>query len=815
MKMKRVLALVLAGIMLLGAAGVAALAADSNEQGITVLQSDRNTLTVDADTLLDLNGYDINELTVNGDGACYVFDSATKEFEDDYGVIKAYTGDVQPFCTPEEDGCGWLMFDNNGADASFHYVVLQVTDMVLQPKADGAETYDPNLYYKCNFKGDEVVAQNVKTFGVALSVVGEPTEENLHTKCGYSVFEDFQSGENGNQNNGTLLTGVMKETNANLINKRNANLEIYGRAYIELENGDYVFGDCRSRTLKKQTQEAYMRWTLLNTGKEEDKAKQTDLVNMTKTYAPITQAWNLPDVSSSWARDVYDAVTWYEEFQDLPVADENMTEEERRQLVVDFFRLQLSFKWVPNATFSCGDAKHRVHLSPGTVYEGLPYCSSPAFYDKNNNKIQDDGELEYSAGEGGNIYKVLNYYNKATGVLDIATMSDKGENPQPVFDNLISYCSGGLIWALGRVSNVRYLHDSSQFVPANGCLPVGPYTWNEYLHSEVRENDGKMEIYADYNDVIDSQDWQLIYQAYAEMKPGDVLACNGHVRMCSAAPEVTYKNGVIDPENSYAWYIDQNSYGSDIRLYDNPDIPDHNEKYSYTQDNGISVHKLGGLVDEEGSIVGNKIRFCDLIGDSGKSSYNWLTGKYTTTTTPDGKRDKNSEGDDKKGYIPVRIAEFCTADEISAHMENAEKLFAGTGRWDEWEKYYKPNYTEVIKECGIETPDVRTTNTLYEKTWLTPEKFNNLSGGSFSANYPISNFRVTVEDKNGNILEEEHPHVFTSNRAHGVKITYLCDASTLLSMETLTSYAGKGNRVKIYTLLSTGEEYLAVNFEIG
>ena len=269
------------------------------QDGMIVLQQDTTeTVEVTCDIYVDLNGKDIAGVTVT-EGTFLAVDSQTVDFEGDYGVISNYTGDVQAAFSPEEDGCGYLMFADNGSNASFHYVVLQISDMVLRPRNEGETAYNPSLYYKCDFKGDAMVAENVKTFGVALSVAGEPTAENLKTKCGYSVFTDFQSGADGNpdKNTGTVLKGIMKEKNAKLLNERNAGLLIYGSAYIELMTGGYVFSDCRTRTLKQQVELFDEKWD------EYSDENHTDAVEMFKTYANVISSWEVTNTYGSYMEE--------------------------------------------------------------------------------------------------------------------------------------------------------------------------------------------------------------------------------------------------------------------------------------------------------------------------------------------------------------------------------------------------------------------------------------------------------------------------------------------------------------------------------
>jgi hypothetical protein len=257
---------------------------------IVLQQSTTEDIVVSCDIYVDLNGNNIKSVTVT-DGAFYGTDSATNDFvsasEEDYGIIDSFTGKMQAAFPPVEDGYGYLMFSNNNTDASFHYVELRVTDMVLHPQNEGEETCNPSLSYKCVFKGDEVVAANVESFGVALSLVDEPAKITLE-QCGYSTFTDFVPGANGNTEQSTLLRCIMKESNANLINKRNANLPVYGSAYLKLKNdGEYIFGNCQARSFKEQVELFDENWT------DYTEENHADAIMMYKKYRKLLKSWDL------------------------------------------------------------------------------------------------------------------------------------------------------------------------------------------------------------------------------------------------------------------------------------------------------------------------------------------------------------------------------------------------------------------------------------------------------------------------------------------------------------------------------------------
>ena len=304
-------------VLLIGALGMTA----SADADVIILQEDTASITVTEDTYLNLNGFDVSSVTVSG-GKLYVFDGQTDDFtvaDGNYGTITTITGE---FAAAD----GYVMVNDGGY--SFHKVDLSLTDMSLRAENVG-------LYCKSNFLGDEVVAENVNTFGVALSIKGEPNAENLNEDCRYSTFPGSKFAE-GNATS-TLLKDIMKTGNAYLTNKVNANTPVYASAYIQLKDGSYIFGECQSRSLKQQAQGANGLWTVLTD------AQKSAMKELFTTFQSVMKDWDLTGISLGELADVvYDAQTWYEEFMSLPIANNNMTVAERRQLTLDHFRLQLS-----------------------------------------------------------------------------------------------------------------------------------------------------------------------------------------------------------------------------------------------------------------------------------------------------------------------------------------------------------------------------------------------------------------------------------------------------------------------------------------
>ena len=253
---------------------------------LTLLADIAEDVIIDKDIVLDLNGHSITgKVTVAEGCTLYGMDSQTDDYtvEDGngYGKLVNVTGTVVGL--PEESEMakdGYLMITENDG-ISFHRVNLQISSMSLRASAVG-------VYFKSDFAADEVVAAQVKTFGVALSIKAMPDAGNL-SACQYSTFKNFAAGENKAATS-TLLKGIMKEDNAYLINKVNANTAVYGRAYIELADGSYIFGAGVQRSFRQQVEAVDTMWASLSA------EQQASVVEMYNTYKSVMKVWEIPNI---------------------------------------------------------------------------------------------------------------------------------------------------------------------------------------------------------------------------------------------------------------------------------------------------------------------------------------------------------------------------------------------------------------------------------------------------------------------------------------------------------------------------------------
>ena len=247
---------------------------------LRLLTDVEETITIQQDLVLDLNSFNlIGNITVRTDAVLSVMDSQTDDFtvldESGYGKI---VGTVEGVKAQQ----GYMMVTETDG-VSFHRIDLNIHTMTLRPSVVG-------VYYQSNFAGDEIVAQNVACYGISFSVTGIPTEEALGV-C--SWYDTFVSGSGGNAANGTLLHGIMKQSNSEAINAANAELSVYGRAYILTKDGQYIFGSTVSRSLREQVELIDSLWNQLTP------EQKVAVLAMYEDYKTVAEKWDIPNIQAA------------------------------------------------------------------------------------------------------------------------------------------------------------------------------------------------------------------------------------------------------------------------------------------------------------------------------------------------------------------------------------------------------------------------------------------------------------------------------------------------------------------------------------
>jgi len=259
----------------------------ANGRRIQLNKSISRPVSITQDTYLDLNGCNITgKLTVAEGKTLYCMDSETDDYtvaDGKYGKLTDVEGTVLGMPLESDITVDAYMMITDDGEISFHRIGLQLTAMTLRSDVAG-------VYYKSAFGVDEMIADRIKGYGVALSVYAEPNAENLEESCGYSYYTDFSAGGLDAEATSTLLTGVMKEKNSEGRNEALANMPVYGRAYFLLDDGSYLFGAMENRSFKEQVEAVSDIWDSLT------KVQKDEVDAMYNRYRNIIDSWDAMNI---------------------------------------------------------------------------------------------------------------------------------------------------------------------------------------------------------------------------------------------------------------------------------------------------------------------------------------------------------------------------------------------------------------------------------------------------------------------------------------------------------------------------------------
>lgn len=214
----------------------------------------------------------------------------------------------------------------------------------------------------------------------------------------------------------------------------------------------------------------------------------------------------------------------------IPKANPSMKTDQLRQICIAFFKLQLSFPWIPSQPYAYRIKSKKIDrkLPEDAVLGGLPYVSVGS----------------------GSLYRALEYYDEKTGVLDL---SELGKDPV-LFGNA---CSGSACMAWSRVVSSAKMSYTSIMTKKNGYLPIGPYRYEDDLELFIK-NAPNEEENRNPKQICKENGEQVMFESYAALLPADGLVNPTHVRMNVFRPRVVRReDGSIDGEKSWTSYMDQ------------------------------------------------------------------------------------------------------------------------------------------------------------------------------------------------------------------------------------------------------------------
>ena len=233
---------------------------------------------------------------------------------------------------------------------------------------------------------------------------------------------------------------------------------------------------------------------------------------------------------------IHQKLSW-DAINSYPVKTKDMTVDEMRQLCVDFMYFTKTYLWTPDQTvdYIRNGSGSADTMTQGTIYGGLPYVGVAT----------------------GNVYRMMDYINPETGLVDmekaIPALATKNSVTMADLKYFGSQCSVATYWGWGRVINSPTYHWTAGGVPNNGFVFLG----------DVKTPADLAGWSLAYNTVACCQEngEQTMYEAYALAKKADGLVqwtTAGHfIMIYSDAVVVRKTDGTIDGDKSYVYIIDQ------------------------------------------------------------------------------------------------------------------------------------------------------------------------------------------------------------------------------------------------------------------
>ena len=469
------------------------------------------------------------------------------------------------------------------------------------------------------------------------------------------------------------------------------------------------------------------------------------------TTEPVTRDPNMPKKLFAYDLD------------QIPIATDGMSKSELRQLVLDYFELQLSFQWKTDMEFEFPKTYSGVgnkKVSTNYIYGGIPY---------------------QSVGHG-NLYRWLEYYDEETGIMpmsvaladnggygegaavtDVQVDSDTGMTTYFKYRSMMALgnqCSSSSGWSWGRVINSVCLGYTSDINVYNGYIPVGCYTYS-YEH-EGKTYDAltirDFGVENEYNPLgYDTEnviaDWNAangkdaMYKCYAQLKPGDCLVSGGHAMMAKSVNIFTSSDGTVN----------------------------------YTLSTVV--------VDEQIEGWGAK----DHIGTTQLFQQGAVEKSYTF------------EQLQKADYIPFTFPEFLDENDqqdkkhLDYYMSYVDKLESRNARYQV--------FTEAREKCGngVEKAETYCTHSGDSISYA------DFAGMTVGSNYSISDVFVTVKDATGKqLLKNIHRAASLNCREVSMtdgKHTWELDAdgNRIPILDGVEALADGKNIIEITLQLSTGE----------
>ena len=251
------------------------------EDGVTLEIPAKKTVYI------DINGKTAN---ITGSGTLCGMDSGNDSYQQSTGAVSvAETEKVQKVVSKGPNGHRYIAEIREDGTAMFHRYEMELTDLVVN-------TIQCGITYKSSFGGDQFVQSQIKEFGIAMRAYNAPNQTSIWSDpdCKTHVALTKDQWTN-NAIKSVYVSNIIDPTQSAANNAARTQVAIYGRAYIQLDDGTMLFGDATSFSMKSAVEHVDSWWDGL--GDESRERLVTFYTN--PAYKPFMESWEIPNIKAA------------------------------------------------------------------------------------------------------------------------------------------------------------------------------------------------------------------------------------------------------------------------------------------------------------------------------------------------------------------------------------------------------------------------------------------------------------------------------------------------------------------------------------
>ncbi len=223
---------------------------------VKLLADSTESVTVNSNLTLDLNGHNLSKITVANGATLNLIDTATDDYTGSYGTVSV-TGNVNAISQANDKS--YLVVGSNGS-YSAHCFRVALSHISLKPADDA-------LGYKTILEGDSAVQANVKSMGFNLWV----SENHIKTYEKDSV---------------TQLTLRLK----GIMEANGGEVPICGNAFVVFQNGQTVTCDTYQTTMRQVLEAVSDNWSNYTA------AQQSAVCDLVAAYKEKMTGWDISNI---------------------------------------------------------------------------------------------------------------------------------------------------------------------------------------------------------------------------------------------------------------------------------------------------------------------------------------------------------------------------------------------------------------------------------------------------------------------------------------------------------------------------------------